>query len=246
MPRRSVRVTLLNNTPYKLTRVGSGKLCGGEWTSDQWKPPEEIQPNNQGGWQSESGGDIPIIGDIATGTEGWVQYMIGNTDVDFLSGKLCLPEVVYIHWDNPFIPGSDTKPIEAQVSTSPIDHLPCEEEKGGGSSFAVLQGGTSSDQNCRHELVLAGAWGPDEVGLKPEWKNWWVAISFPVVALAVGLTLFGATIDGELDINLGFILELRQVGSVDQTLHSLYDGRKGLRALASEAGKSSLRQLFNM
>lgn len=236
MPRRSVRVTLLNNTPSKLTLVGKN-LCGGEWTSDQWKPPAEIQPQTQEGWQSESGG-------IATGTEGWVKYMIGNTDVDFLSGNLCRPELVYIHWDNPFIWADDTKPIDPQVSTSDVA-VPsgCEEEKGDGSTFTVLQGGTSS-QNCRHELFVASLISSGDAGLNAEWRNWWVAL--PLTTEIVASALIANTLIGNQDVKLEITLGLRQVGSVGQTLHSLYDGRKGLRAVASEAGKSSLRQLFNM
>jgi hypothetical protein len=46
--------------------------------------------------------------------------------------------------------------------------------------------------------------------------------------------------------NLEFTFGLRQQGSVSQSIRSFYDGKKGLRSLASTAGQSSLRKLFHL
>jgi hypothetical protein len=92
MPKRSTKITLSNNTDFTLALIANGaQLCHGKWT-DGWPPPPALIPSKtHGSWQSESGGDIPIIGNIATGTEGWVKYVLTPTP----------PELVYIHWDNP-------------------------------------------------------------------------------------------------------------------------------------------------
>jgi hypothetical protein len=54
------------------------------------------------------------------------------------------------------------------------------------------------------------------------------------------------TFAGDMDINLEFTIGLRQMGSVDETIYSFYDGTKGLRALVTQAGQSSLRKLFQI
>ncbi len=222
MPRRSTRITLLNNTPFTLTFLASNR-CHGDWT-DPWQPPSQIPPNTQGGWQSESSG-------IATGTEAWVKYILNNTDSDFATGQPCLPELVYIYWDNPFVPNHDTKPIKFQVGTSDVTP-PCGADGATSGTFPPV-GGTTP-RGCRHELFMAGMSGAGISNV-----TWWDAIvNWPA--------LLGLTVLGEADINLQFTLGLRAVGSVGQTIRSLYDGRQGLRSLARTAGRSSFRALFNM
>jgi hypothetical protein len=137
---------------------------------------------------------------------------------------------VYIYWDNPFIWGSSTKPIDFTVSTSDVTP-PCDGEKG----IWDGTGGRSSTQNCRHELFGAGASGV--AGLQG--ITWWDAVmNWPV--------LLAFTVIGEGDINLEFTIGLRQEGSVDETIFSFYPGSKGLRSLASTAGQFSLRKLFHL
>jgi hypothetical protein len=213
-------VTLSNNTDSSLTLLGSN-LCGGDWTNGaQWAPPTQIPKKTHGAWQSESGG-------IGTGTEGWVKYLVEN---DTSMG--CLKELVFIHWNNPFVWDSGTTPMpEWTVTTSDVP-TPCDAE-GGGSTFSELTGGRSPSQACRHELFGASASGGDQGGI-----TWWdVVVNWPA--------LLGLTLAGQMDINLEFTLGLRQEGSVEQTIFSFHDGRAGLRSLATAAGKSSLRQLFH-
>jgi hypothetical protein len=88
---RTFRVMLTNKTEFPLKKL-EDHLDHGEWTHP-WYPPDTIAPGQTLGWQSESGGDIPIVGNIATGTEGWVKYRIEGGHGDEL----------FLHWQNPFI-----------------------------------------------------------------------------------------------------------------------------------------------
>lgn len=230
MAKRSVRITLSNNTPFTLTlidpSIASTDPCGGNWT-DLWRPPQQIQPKSHGQWQTESAG-------LATGTEGWVKYLIENTDDDLTAdptgNTLCRQELVYIHWDNPFVWDDGTKPIDFSISTSDISP-PCNKDKG---VWGFPAGGRSSSQSCRHELFGAGVSGPGQQGI-----TWWDAVvNWPV--------LLAFTILGDMDVNLEFVIGLRRERSVEETIFSFYDGSKGLRSLAKTAGQSSLRKLFRM
>src|ERR1700680_4115839 len=78
MPARSTRVTLHNRTSFALTLTDSN-LDHGDWTPGGWTPAPTIAPGSTVGWQSESGGDIPIVGSVGTGTEGHVHYRIEGT-----------------------------------------------------------------------------------------------------------------------------------------------------------------------
>jgi hypothetical protein len=219
MPKRSTRVTLSNNTPFTLTlldpAISSNDPCHGSWTDGGWRPPSQIQPQTHGAWQSESSG-------IATGTEGWVKYLIDP-------GSPCPQELIYIHWDNPFVWSSDTKPIDFMVSTSDVVP-PCNSDIGKWS----FPGSGVSPWGCRHELFGAGVSGGGLQGV-----TWWDAVmNWPV--------LLAFTILGDADVNLEFIIGLRLAGSVDQTIFSFYDGSQGLLSLASTAKQPSLRTLFRM
>jgi hypothetical protein len=230
MPKRSTRITLSNNTPYILSLIdvhlATDDPCHGSWTDGGWRPPSQILPKTHGAWQTESSG-------IATGTEGWVKYLIGNTDSDLTAdptGKTpCRQELVYVHWDNPFVWSSGTVPIDFTVSTSDIPP-PCNSDKG---VWGFPPGGLSSSM-CRHELFGAGASGAGLQGV-----TWWDAlVNWPV--------LLAFTVLGDADVNLEFTVGLRLLGSVDETIFSFYDGSKGLRTVAAAAKVSRLRTLFRM
>jgi hypothetical protein len=220
MPRRSIRITISNNTTFDLKLIGKASPCHGIW-SDGSEPPDLIKSKTHGTWQSESSG-------IATGTEGWVKYAIGN-----------LADVVYIYWDNPFIWGKSTIPLDLLSKDKPQTRSlvavtnvtpPCDTDQERGSQFEFR--GTPS-----YELFPAGASGPFEKGSSGiTWTD--AVFNWPVLAVFNVL--------GLLDINLGFTIGLRAKGSVDQTIYSFYAGSKGLRALARMAGQSSVRTLFNL
>lgn len=87
---RSVRMELFNMTSHTLTKTRE-HLDHGEFTNP-FQPPQTISPGQKVEWRAESGGDIPIIGSIGTGTEGSVDYeVIGQGDR------------VHFGWSNPTI-----------------------------------------------------------------------------------------------------------------------------------------------
>jgi hypothetical protein len=49
---------------------------------------------------------------LGTGTEGWVKYQLSNPG--------CEPELVFIHWNNPFVWDRDTKPMDFSVTTTDV------------------------------------------------------------------------------------------------------------------------------
>lgn len=88
---RSVRIRLFNMTSNTLTLTFT-HLDHGIFT-DQWFPPLTIAPDQLAQWRGESGGgDIPIIGNIGTGTEGNVDYKVDG-----------LGDLIRFHWDNPAV-----------------------------------------------------------------------------------------------------------------------------------------------
>jgi len=92
MASRSVLVDFQNQTSQTLTRTNFG-LEGGIWSSGpngQMVPPDQIPPNTNVTWQSESNGFL-------TGTQGFANYQIaGNSS-----------QTVAVTWDNPYA-GSDS------------------------------------------------------------------------------------------------------------------------------------------
>lgn len=216
MSRRDVNITLSNNTPFTLTLVGSSGPCHGDWTA---QPPQQIQSKTHGVWQSDSSG-------ILTGTEGWVKYVIES------STPGCPQELVYIHWDNPFVWDNNTTPLDFAVSTNDITPH-CDQDKGSWGTSGGFQN-PPAPQNCAHELFLYSASGGG-----PQNITWWdVAVNWPALLALILL--------GQADIHLTFVIGLRAKGSTDESIFSFYDGSKGLRALANAAGQSSLRKLFHM
>lgn len=93
MATRSFNIEFINETDFTLKRIGNGHLCHGEWST---QPPETIAPRSLARWRSESGGDIPVIGSIATGTEGWVRYRTTVPNPEYVG------DVVHVWWNNPF------------------------------------------------------------------------------------------------------------------------------------------------
>jgi hypothetical protein len=234
MPARSVRITLSNNTPFPLTRVGNGVLCHGKWTDGGWSPPQQIPLRSSGQWQSESDGFL-------TGTQGWIKYILGNTDTEQKTGDKCLPEEIFVYWDNPFV--WDTKwqlkdRISFQVSTSDVTG-PCSADK------AIWTGGSNgiSSPNCRHEMFLSGASLPQDTGLDDPFN---LLFNWPMLLGLTWTSHFDSHSDGGGGLPLEFTIGLRLLGSVEETIFSVYDGSKGLRALTVLGKQPSLRTLLNL
>lgn len=93
MSARSFDIYFINETEFTLVRLDAGHLCHGEWSTE---PPQTIAPHSSAHWRSQSGGDIPLIGSIATGTEGWVRYRSTVPNSEYKG------DIVYVYWDNPF------------------------------------------------------------------------------------------------------------------------------------------------
>lgn len=228
MPKRLTRITLLNNTSFDLSLVSGGdQLCHGQWTKGWQPPPAQIKAMNSASWQSESHGFL-------TGTEGWVKYEIPANTITQTP-----PELVFIHWDNPYIWSNGTTPCEQQVSMNDVKPS-CKSNKGAWDNGSF--GGQPVTTNPAHELFCVGFqnngqgwdWGTGPVGQVTT-----VVVAWPAL-LILGL------VDAEQDVHIEIILGLRTADSVGQTIFNCWDGRKGLRTLANIANEPSMRRLFAM
>jgi hypothetical protein len=239
---RSTKITLANNTDLTLTLLGS-HLCWGDWTDDI-EPPSQVPPKTHAVWESESGW-VPIVGVPPTGTEGYVKYVIQSTDVDTTTGKQCLPELVYIYWNNPFFWDSawrdewkkDPKNVSKQIINSEVSTADVEARCDGDEVLwdTDFPHGGNSSPNCRHQIFNVKL-SEKHIGASPEWAY----------VVFMPLEFLGMLMLGEHDINLEWTIGLRDLGSVEQSIHSFHDGSKGLRTLIRKHNQSSLRKFFQM
>jgi hypothetical protein len=213
MPKRSTQFTIQNNTDQDLT-LFAANLCHGSWTNDV-APPSTIAKQSTASWEAESS-------DIGTTTQGWVKYEITNG-----AFPQCVPELVYISWNNPFLWTPSTKAINHSITTG--DATPdCDKGKGqwqhGGSP------GFNQPNFCKHEIFdISGDYNNTTT------ITWWdLTVNFPVVFALLAL-------DPSTKINLQFTLGLRLKGSLRQTV-----GPKKVRAIAKAKGQPSVRALFHM
>jgi len=244
MSKRSVAITLVNNTPFTLDHFWEF-ICHGSWSSvtvngapataaPNASLPETIPPNSIAQWGSADA-EFSIGG--STATEGWVKYQVA---VNF-DPQDPVYELVWIHWDNPYIwvnpiSGSITNPFDMKTSLTDV-----QETCGYGDSWPKY-GIAASEGPLATQLftVSANATGPPSFGFGSTGGEVWdFIVDWP------GLIVEGL-IDAERDINLQFTLGLRQVGSVVQSIRHFYDGSKGIRALATNAKQPSVRKLFGL
>ncbi len=135
MAARSYNINLVNRTGGSLRRLVHG-LCHGEWVTE---PPEEILPDQVGKWGSQSGGSIPVIKSIGTGTQGWVRYKAVVAPSQPVFGGAALEpktEVLTIIWNNPFL--GDTQVTWAARSLPG----PCDDKPVGASTFETVGDGS--------------------------------------------------------------------------------------------------------
>jgi hypothetical protein len=80
MTARLFRCTITNAGGAPIAWVGD-HLDHGEWTEDSLpsQTAGRINPGQSGHYQAESGGDIPILSSLMTGTEGWVVFSTTST-----------------------------------------------------------------------------------------------------------------------------------------------------------------------
>ena len=118
MATRSVRTILHNNTRFSLTKIAED-LEEGVWTNGV-HPPDTIRPKETVQFESESGGEIPIIGgSVAQGTIGKISYSIPVEAPQF-GGK----GVVFFFWDNPFIGIGDYQyRVHAEFNDAPFNRF---------------------------------------------------------------------------------------------------------------------------
>jgi len=97
MTARLFHCTIYNRGTGNITWVDD-HLDDGVWENAPSASARLIKPGNSGQWQAESGGDIPIVGNIATGTKGWVLFRTFGSD------SVGSPYEVYINvdWDVPY------------------------------------------------------------------------------------------------------------------------------------------------
>jgi hypothetical protein len=217
MPRRSTVITVSNNTDLDLTRMSEVHNHGSYETDG---PPLTIPSKSCGSWKGQSSS-------IGRGTEGWVKYQISNPASSGDPPRLCLPELLFIYWDNPFVWAGDTKAIDYWVTTTDVGQL----DSPGGDRHD--QG--TNPPGCTHELFGVSSQGNGTGGI-----TWWDAsVNWPFL---LGLTVLGA-----IDINLEFTIGLRLKGSVAQTvLATPCVGPQDIRTLSRTLGRPSLRTLFHM
>jgi hypothetical protein len=178
MARRSTSITFSNGTPVDLNLVGTAGPCHGSWTHNT-TPPQTIASGSTASWGTESSG-------ILTGTEAWVKYETTNINPN------CIPELIYIHWDNPFVWGSGTNPIDFSVTTTDVTP-PCDSDKGRWDIPGGFPHGGTNPDFCTHELfgISASGGGPQDI-----------VVNWPA--------LLGLTILGQADINLTFAIGCAQ------------------------------------
>jgi hypothetical protein len=265
MAKRSVTINLVNNTPFYLVHYWEA-VCHGSWGPVNGSPPPGpaaqnaslpavIPPNSQTSWSSADS-EFSVF----TGTEAWAKYSI-----------LCQPplagaNLLYIYWNNPYAWSTSAQSdyldfcvaqSEGSFSGGPYANLPngapCQQQSAtwpAGSTGSTTPGGLTgnfgvpaglpiSDVDVACQLVPASMSGssPGPLGnlLPGEWDWSWNILG----AAVINLTL------GETDVNLVYTFVLRQnLGSVAQSVGQIYDAKKGLRALAAQSKKPSLRQLF--
>jgi hypothetical protein len=236
MSKRSVQITLLNNTPYTLTH-SSEYICTGSWSDVTGTPaptpaqnaslPETVGPNAMIQWQSEDS-EFSVF----TGTEGWVKYSIAGND-EF---NKPVSELLWIHWNNPYIWDSNTRPLDFKTSLSDV-HPTC----GTGDPWPPF--GTPSLPPLRTQLfgISSSGTGPSPLNYGSLGAEVWDWVIDWAGMIVQGL------IDAESDVNLEYTLGLRQNnGSIDESIRRIYPGSKGLRALAVMAKQPSMRKLFRL
>lgn len=241
MAKRSVQVTIVNNTPFTLTEFYEC-IPHGSWGPVTVSPTSSPTTPGDPGWTlpgTIKPGELVTLScadaefGIATGTEAWAFYQVITSP-----GTSSVPpsaDLLYLHLDNPYIWGDSTQPI--------IAHTTLANPPGSPAPSWPPWGGTVADASLQTQSFIVTA--ASNTGFQPlnfgntgaEVWDWAVAAPY--------LFLLGL-IDAEEDINLSFAVGLRQLGSVGESIAHFHDGHLGLRMLAQANHQSSLRALFSL
>jgi hypothetical protein len=228
--------------------------------------PSVIPPNSQTSWSSA---DAELS--VFTGTEAWVKYSVlcvpplaganllyiywnnpyawsSSTQSDYIDYCVAPSEG---NFNNPYANLPNGAPCQQQSGTWPAGSTGSTTPGGLTGNFGVPAGlqisevyvagpagvaGALAPVACQLAPVSMSGSGPGSLGtlLPGQWDWSWNIIGAAVVDLTAG----------ETDVNLVYTFVLRQPGSVAQSVDQIYDAKKGLRALAAQNKKPSLRQLF--
>jgi hypothetical protein len=211
---RSVQITLQNNTDIDITLIHAEL----SWTNNV-SPPATINAMNSAIWESHDDGWF-------RGTEGWVKYQITNSGVNVN----CVPELLYVHWNNPFVWDGGTKPADWNVTTTD-QRPPCHEDQGSWDPPGGFPHGGTNPQECTHQAFLIWNSGGGVQGI-----SWWdVVVNWPALLALTEL--------GQGDINLGFNIGLRTQGSVLETVKGQ---NVDVLAVCKAQQQPSLRKLFHL
>lgn len=235
MAKRSVQITLVNNTPFMLTYY-QDMLCHGSYSVS---PPPTVASHATVQWESH---DEFISFE---GTEGWVKYTCPQTtDLNNPTSEL-----VFIYWDNPYFP-TNFIPLDFKTSVSDIDTNTQGHTSSPYCSTATPLIWPQSDPGTFSNIVAGTATVTDLFLMTTDGATpfdpgsggtlVWNVITAFLGSLPVWLNALSQ------DLNWSFTLGLRQNGSVAQSIRHFYDGKQGLLALAVKAQQPSLRKLFGM
>lgn len=133
MTARLFRCNITNSGGAPIVWI-SDHLDHGEW-ADESLPTQTantINPGQTGHYQAESGGDIPVLGSLMTGTEGWVAFRTTNLSgtSEYFKVTHCLPywgpkrgaQVEAMRYDPTIVPGTtefdtrDTTPATISIN----------------------------------------------------------------------------------------------------------------------------------
>ncbi len=258
MTRRSVQITFVNNTVYTLQHYYES-ICHGDWSNviggtpaPNASLPATIEPLSIVQWQTEdSDGSL-------TGTEGWVKYSAVGTDNTTATSPLgidptdTIAELIWIHWNNPMSWDQSTNPLDYQSSLINVNPT-CGEDAATAAVWPTLPPEPSGAFNTQYtagknlatELFTAS---PSSSELSPQisWQQYGDGDFYDGLSTAWGVVTGWPIllVDVFKDINLGFVIGLRQKGSVGQSIKNIYPASKGLRVLAVRAKQPSLKKLF--
>ncbi len=100
MPFILIQVTIFNHSDYPIVWLDDGRDHG-DW-QDPWFPSniKSLKKGENASFRIESAGDIPILGSVGTGAEGWAFFLV---DVPADPGVGVRAEYFTLHFDRPFI-----------------------------------------------------------------------------------------------------------------------------------------------
>src|SRR5947209_3040490 len=103
MANRMCRVWI-KNTGSGVLELVDKHLDHGDWVEhwEPWVTAATVGPGEERRFESEESHDIPVIGNVMTGNEGWVLYRTFMIPNGFGSAQEFF---IKIYWNLPYVPG---------------------------------------------------------------------------------------------------------------------------------------------